>query len=50
MDNKDIIVIVIIAVTAMFIVDRCNKTQIEIAKEKANTTRDFNFGIGKKSP
>lgn len=34
--------------TVGFMADRCSRAQVEVAKEKANTTRDWNLGLGKR--
>lgn len=47
-ETYTMIYVILACVVILAIVHSCNNTAIEIAKQKANTTRDINLGIGKK--
>ncbi len=39
--------ITVLAMLCAFGIERCTDAQVEVAKAKANATKDINFGIGK---
>jgi hypothetical protein len=45
MKNYEIIVIVLVLMTAALVVTDCNRANVEIAKAKADTKRDWRFGF-----
>lgn len=44
---QQVIVVAIIGAVLAFGIDRYTVSSVEIAKLKANTTKDINFGVGK---
>ena len=44
---QQVAVIAIVGITCAFSVERCTSSQVEIAKSKANATKDINLGFGK---
>lgn len=44
---QQVAVVAIVGAVCAFGVDRCASSNVEIAKAKANATKDINFGLGK---
>lgn len=44
---QQVFVVAIVGTLCAFGIERCNNASIEMARIKANTSRDINFGVGR---